>query len=201
MIHKYKWLILSGAMVIFFILSPFAFAQVAKEKLEVTLPRNAVAPQDESVIKTEVTLPAINFKVMPEKIVAGKDNVFIEISTQNLETHELTEGAYMDVTLDYPKKTRFIPVSKNALGGTKFFSSEFTSKQGVVLLENLVFPIRGTYLLNVKARPIDGRSFEPITATLELKVSPGFLPSSIMFLIFGIAIIAGISTRNFKKRT
>lgn len=188
-------------MVIFFILSPLALAQVAEEKLEVTVPRDAVQPKDDSVIKTDATPPAIKFKVMPEKIVASKDNVFIEISTQNLQTHELTEGAYMDVTLDYPKKTRFIPVSENSLGGTKFFSSEFTSKQGVVLLENLVFPIRGTYLLNVKARPIDGRSFEPITATLELKVSPGFFPSSLMFLLFGIAIIAGIATRNFKKRT
>lgn len=201
MIHKYKWLILSGAVVIFFILSPFTFAQVATEKVEVTVSRDSVAPQDDSVIKTEMTLPAIKFKVMPEKIVAGKDNVFIEISTQNIQTHELTEGAYMDVTFDYPKKTRFIPVSENALGETKFFSSEFTSKQGVVLLENLVFPIRGTYLLNVKARPIDGRSFEPITASLELKVSPGFFPSSLMFLAFCIAIIAGIATRNFKKRT
>lgn len=147
--------------------------------------------------------PSVFMKVLPQRPVAGGAGINVEISTTNFKTNELTEGVFMNVRVDYPKKRLLLPTGSPALEGTRLFSSEFTSKQGVVLLENIVFPIRGTYEVTVKARPIDGQSFEPITETFNIRVRPSWVQmllwTVIFFVIAGCGACARLKKPHFRK--
>lgn len=151
-------------------------------------------------LQPDIVPPSISIKVLPKRPVAKGSATNIEISTTNFKTNQLTEGVFMDVRIDYPKKRFLLPTTSSALEDTRFFASEFTSKQGVVLLENIVFPIRGMYEVTVKARPIDGQSFEPITETFKIRVRASLLNISIWSLIFIILLGLGTYVRLKKPR-
>lgn len=151
-------------------------------------------------LQPDTMSPSISIKVLPKNPVVGGMATSIEISTANFKTNQLTEGVFMDVRIDYPKKRFLLPTSSPALEDTRFFASEFTSKQGVVLLENIVFPVRGGYEVTVKARPIDGQSFESITETFSLRVRASLLNTAIWTLVFVVLLGLGAYVRLKKTR-
>lgn len=151
-------------------------------------------------LQPDTVPPSVSMKVLPKRPIAGGSAINVEISTTNFKTNQLTEGVFMDVRIDYPKKRLLLPTSSPALENTRLFASEFTSKQGVVLLENIVFPVRGTYEVTVKARPIDGQSFEPITETFKIRVRASFPNIIIWMLIFIVFLCLGTYMRLKKPR-